>query len=240
MKNVLLLSVVLFYLNANAQTSRHALYVGGNVSGIDLDLSSSGIHGLDRRDFSKARTGFMLGYKYQLALSSRWTMGTGLSFNNFNYEFHRPFYNEPGDINPNLTSVSETMNFYRFSIPVQVSYNFIKAEKHSVYTSLGADLNLTNNVSRTADYKIPGPPTGFVDGQFKKNQSIKFNENSFGLSLVASIGSEIEIRNKTFLIELSYYNDISESRFQTLKNIEQDNYYFGRLKSVQVKIGYVF
>jgi hypothetical protein len=105
---------------------------------------------------------------------------------------------------------------------------------------MGTDFNLTNNVNRTADYKTPSPPVGYVDGRFTGNQKIKFNENTLGIGILAGIGNEITIKELTFFIELSYYGDISKSKIFTLHNIEYDNFFYGKLKFFQLKIGHIF
>jgi hypothetical protein len=240
MKKVMLVSAIFFGLKVFPQTSNHSFYIGSNLSGINLDLSSSGISGLNLKDFSNAKIGFNLGYKYLLSLSDKLTFGAGLDFKNINCSFDRPHYNDPNDINPNLTSVNESLKFYRFSIPIQGYYNIISKEHYSFYISLGADLNLTNNANRTADYKTPSPPTGYVDGRFKGTQKIKFNEKTLGVGILAGIGNEIIINKITYFIELSYYSDISKSKILTLHNIESDNFFYGKLKWFQLKIGHIF
>ena len=240
MKKIILVSAIFFGLKAFPQTSSHSFHIGSNLSGINLDLNSSGIGGLNNKDFSNVKIGFNLGYKYLLSLTDKLTFGVGLDFKNINCSFHRPYYNEPNNIDPNLTSVDESLKFYRFSIPIQGYFNVISKKYYSFYISLGVDLNLTNNANRTADYKIPGPPSGYVDGKFKGTQKIKFNEKTMGVGILAGIGNEIIINKITYFIELSYYSDISKNKILTLHNIEADKSFYGKLKCFQLKIGHIF
>lgn len=238
MRKTLLMLALLLGLRAFSQSSNHSLYLGSNLSGIDLDLTSSGISGLEHKDFYNSKIGFNVGYKYLLSLPNKLTVGIGLDFQNINSNFLRPYYNYPDDINPNLTSVNENLKFYRFSLPVQGYYDVLKKENHSLYLSLGSVLNLITHANRTADYKIPSPPTGYVDGRFKGKQKINGEKLTFGF--LAAVGNEIVINKMTYFVELSYYSDISKNTIQTLHNIEFDNVFEGKLKYFQLKLGHIF
>jgi hypothetical protein len=240
MKKCILFAALFCVLKASAQKSSNSIFLGTNIGGIDLDLSSSGVQGLSKKDFSNSKVGFNAGYRYLYSFTPAFAVSGGLSFNNYNYSFYRPHYNNPGTINPNLSSVKEDLNFYRFAIPVQLFYKFINTKQSSFYLTAGSELNLTNKVKRSADYQIPSPPTGYVNGNYKKNQSIKFDGKDIGLSLNFGLGNEFIIDDKTFFAEIGYAFDLSENTFFTLPNIEDDNSYSAKLKSFQLKIGYLF
>lgn len=240
MKKYILLISTFGVLSSIAQNSNHRLYAGSNLSGINLDLSTSGINGIEHNDFSEAQIGFVIGYKYLLSWSSKLTLGIGIELNNFNNTFYRPYYNDPNTINPNLSSVREYLKFYRVSVPLQGYYNFFNKNGNPFYISFGGEIILTNRINRTSDYKIQSPPSGYVDGRFKGKQKIKFNSGSIGLSIIAAIGHEFIIKDKSFFIELAYNSDISKNKILTLHNIEADNFYFGNLKSIQLKVGHTF
>lgn len=240
MKKYLLIIPIFGVLNSIAQNSNQSFYAGSNLSGINLDLSTSEISGLKHKDFSNAKFGFLLGYKYLFLLSPKLTFSIGLKFCNKNTTYYRPYYNDPNTINPNLSSVKEHLRFFRISTPFRGYYTFFNKKGNSFYTSFGGEINLTNRINRTADYKIQSPPSGYVDGTFKGKQKIKFSNNAIGVSLIAALGYEFLVNDKSFFIELGYNSDISKNKIFTLHNIEADNYYFGKLKSIQLAIGHTF
>ena len=64
--------------------------------------------------------------------------------------------------------------------------------------------------------------------------------SSIGLTAFGGIGTEFQIRKHFFFIELLFFNDISKNKLLTLKNIEDDGYFFCRLQSFQLRLGHAF
>lgn len=241
MKKTILIGAFFICYNSFAQKSYHSFFMGTNLSGVDLDLSTSEIKGLTNKDFENARVGFNIGYKFIRTLPFKAAISMGVEFKNINCKFHRPYYNDPNTINPNLSSIYEDIKFFRISAPIQAYYNFINKTKLSFYFTAGSDIIFMNKIKRTADYKIPGPPLGYVDGTFKGDQKIKFDRDmQIGFALLSGVGSEFSIDEKLFVIELLYYGDISKNKLLTLHNIEYDSHFYGKLKSFQLKIVYKF
>ncbi len=109
----------------------------------------------------------------------------------------------------------------------------------SFFLSAGAELIVLNNVNRTVDYSIPSPPTGYIKATYKANENIKFGNNSqLGTAIFGGIGTQIKVKGNVVDIKLAYCNDISKSKFLTLRNIESDSYFYGKFKSIQLKAGY--
>lgn len=228
MKKQYFLFALVLFLNSyvKAQKSYHGVYLGTNLSSFNPD---------DK--FKNPKIGFNLNYKFIYPISNKFSVASGLNFQYINSSFTR-LYNCDNFCLAVATPVYEKIKLSRFSTPISVYFNFINTKRKSFYLQTGIEVNYINNIQRTSDYQIPGIT---VIGTFKGKQNIKFGDNSsIGLTGFAGIGTEFQIREHFFSIELLFLKDISKNKILTLKNIEDDGYFFCRLQSFQLKLGHTF
>lgn len=228
MKRKYLLATLILLLNtyAQAQKAYHGFFLGTNLSSFNPE---------DK--FKNPKVGFNLNYKFIYPISNTFSVASGLGFQYINSSFTRPYKCDSFCLAV-ATPVYEKIRLSRLSTPISVYYNFINKEKKSFYLQTGIEVNYLNNIQRTSDYQIPGTT---VTGTFKGKQNIKFGDNSsIGLTGFAGIGTEFQIQERFFSIELLFLKDISKNKILTLKNIEDDGYFFCRVQSLQFRLGHTF
>lgn len=241
MKKYLQTSILAFFVSSCfAQKSYHHFFIGSNLTAADYDSKTIIFNHSKYENFKNSKIGFNIGYKHIFQLNKSLSLSGGIQLMTITSEFSRSHYSNfiAGD----PRSVFEKLKLTRVSVPIQGYYNFIKTEKLQFYFTAGTGIIFINRVNRTADYYIPTPPSGYAQNTFKGKQSIKFGEksSSIGLNLFGGIGSEFEIKQRNFTIELSYSNDISKNKFLTLHNIEDDSYFFTKFKSFELTVGHTF
>lgn len=241
MKKIVLFGLFTCSINCFAQKTHHNFYIAPSISAIGLNLDSAALPGPDYKGFNDPQAGFDIGYRYVMLFSKKFTLSAGVEFNVLNYKFKRPYYNEPFWVTQNHTSIFEKIRNYRLLIPVHFYYNLLEKKKTSVFLLAGGTVIFLNRIQRTADYQIPGPPFGFVDGKFEGNQKINFSDdNSIGAGYLGGIGTAFQLNDHAFLVELLYKSDLSKSTFYTLHNIEGDSFFYGKVKTFQLKLAYAF
>lgn len=232
--------LVFFSSSCFAQKSYSHLFIGTNLTATGSDFRTINLNYSTYKNFKNPKVGFNIGYKHIFELNKFFSVSGGIELITIRSEFSRKHYDNFIASDPR--SVFENLKLLRVSIPVQGYYNFIEKQKFAIYVTGGAGFIFINSVNRTADYYIPGPPTGYIKNTYKGKQSIKFEktDKSIGVSLFGGIGSEFEIKERHFTIELSYCSDISQNKFLTLHNIEDDSYFLTKFKSFQLSIGHTF
>lgn len=238
MRVIIFIIGCLVVMNSSSQT-RHSIFIGGNISSTDLNARPLGPN-ITSTKFQNSKLGFSAGYKYFIHLGNRASLSLGAEFKVQTVEYFRPFSNDPNDVDPNLTSIQEDLKYSRVTIPLQGYYFLIKFPDHSFFVTAGLETVINNRVSRTADYKIPAPPNGFAEGRFNGKQTVKFDNSSVGLSFYGGIGNKFSFKKNQFIIELTYLQDLEQSKIQTLENIEYEGFYYGKLKSYNLKLAYLF
>jgi Outer membrane protein beta-barrel domain len=238
MKQCIVAVFVFFTVNCTAQKSYHNLFVGTNLTATGLSIETS--DDLNFNGFKSPRTGFNVGYKFVLPLNKAISLSTGIEFKSINSEFKRQHYDN--SISGTPRTVFENINLSRLLIPLQAYYNFLNKEKFTFYITFGSEFIVLNRINRTVDYYIPSTPGNFIQGTFTGKQTIKFGDKdkSIGFSIISGIGSEFEIKEKSFTVELSFRGDASKNKLLTLRNIESDSYFFSKFKSFQLTLGYSF
>lgn len=229
---------LILVLNSLAQKSTHKVFIGANFTSTNVDYENS--QGTNNKTFKDPKAGFIAGYKYIYSINPAIAVGAGIEFKTIKGKFTRGMVsNSPsGDIYPDL---KENFKISRLSIPIQGYFNFVRKEKLNLYATTGLGFILSNKADRTADYFIPvsGSPD-YIKLTYKGNQTIKFEkgDKSLGVSAFIGIGSDFNIKNQRFNAELSYCSDLSQNKFYTLRNIEDDGFFYTKFKSFQLNIGY--
>jgi len=240
MRIYIVIVILLFCNIAVAQTTYHGFFLGANYSAIGLDARTAGTSKSEYGTFKNPRIGYSVGYKFYYNVSPKVFFSTGATYKRMNLEFTRPYYNDPNWMIENFSNISENVELSRVLIPVNAYYTFINKENVSIYITTGAEIIFLNKIDRKADYYIPGPPTGYVKGTFEGKQDLKFDKGSIGIAAMGGIGTEFKINDKSFVIELSFSGDISKNKFYTLHNIEGDSYFYGKVKSYELKVCHTF
>lgn len=228
MKSKYLLFVLFLFLGTNikAQILYHGVFLGTNLSSFNPD-----------GNFKNTKVGINLNYKFIYPISNKFLVASGINFQNIHASFTR-LYNCDNFCLAVATPVYEKIKLSRLSTPISVYFNFIKTDRESFYLQKGIEVNYINNIKRTSNYQIPGTT---VTGTFQGKQNIKFGDkSSIGLTGFAGIGTEFQIKERFFSIELLFLTDISKNKILTLKNIEDDGYLFCRLQSFQFRLGHTF
>lgn len=143
----------------------------------------------------KLLSGAGFGYTFH----NRWTISTGFyagrkiyTANKYNY---KP--DNPGPTN-NLEKIDADCKVYE--VPLSIAYNFINAQKHSFFGSLGLSSLFMKKEEYQYLYKYPGPPpTTYV------HTKELYNENQHYFSVLTLSAGYTRRLNKTFSISAEPY-----------------------------------
>jgi len=143
----------------------------------------------------KLLTGAGFGYTFK----NRWTISTGFyagrkiyTANKYNY---KP--DNPGPTN-NLEKIDADCKVYE--VPLSVAYNFINAQKHSFFGSMGLSSLFMKKEEYQYLYKYPGPPvTTYV------HTKELYNENQHYFSVLTLSAGYTRRLNKTFSVSAEPY-----------------------------------
>jgi hypothetical protein len=225
-KLFLIISLSILSLFVKAQENYHSFFIGINSTSYNSKIN-----------FANPKIGFNVGYNFYLYINKKITVKTGLEFSLINSKFTRAYYCN-GFCFTIPTPVYEKIRLSRFSIPIGIKYILNNTEKKRWYLNCGIDAILSNKINRVVDYSLPGTS---ITGTFEGKQSVNFNTNSkIGFGFSGGIGTEIPLKNKNLNIELQFNNDITNNSFTTLKNIEDDGFFFTKAIGITLKIGYTF
>lgn len=220
------------------QKPYHNVFVSPNLTATGLGMENSGNQNYD--NFKNPRFGFNTGYRFILPINKTLSVGTGLTYRLINSEFTRMHFDNSVTGTPR--GLREKNRLSRLAIPAHVYINLVNGKKVIGYVLLGYELIILNRTNRTADYYIPSTSGNFIKGRFKGNQAIKFgkSDKSLGSSFITALGAEFKIKERDFTGELAFFSDLSKNKFLSLKNIENDAFFFGKFKGLQLTIGTSF
>ncbi len=242
MKKIFVLQIIIFCCTNKllAQKSYQNVHLGLNLTSVGSDFNTINLNEVTFDKFKNPQLNVSFGYKYMFFLTNDLFLSAGLKFTKLQSKFSRPHYDNSITAQPR--SISERNKLSRLAIPVIGYFNFVNTNKTSIYILSGVDLIFLNNIKRTADYYIPSPPTGFTKNSYSGSGKVKFGKDGavLGTQLNFGIGSNFEIREKYFSIEILYGYDISKSKFLTLQNIEDNSYFFSKYKGFQFTLGHSF
>ncbi len=239
MKTLLILTFTLIFINySSAQKLKHNFFLGTNISSIDIDLE---YWGSEQRNGSlkNGKWGFNAGYLLQTDILQRVFVQGGIKYINLKSKFSRP--HNDNSITAPPRGVTENLDVTRVVLPLNAGFSFIKKNNFAAYIKTGVEFIVVNSMNRTADYLIPGGPSGFIKGTYEKRQKISFNnDNKIGSTIIGGAGANFKLLGTSIMAELIFASDISKSKFNTLHNIEDDGYFHARFKRYEINVGISF
>ncbi len=240
-KSIIILNLVIFCsICCTAQKAYNSIFAGTNLTATGLSFANS--EGQTYQSFKDPKVGFNVGYKYVKPVSRLFSFSAGAEFIHFSSQFKRSIVTANPPTGVIFPAGTENIKMSRLWIPLQGYLNFVNVKKYKLYATLGANIILVNSANRTVDYYIYTPPSTFTKNTYTGTQGLKFGESNgaIGAAFTSGLGSEFEIEDRNFTVELLWCSDISKNKVMTLHNIESDSYFFTKFKSLKLTVGTSF